>query len=81
MIKVNNSKKRQLHYFATDGNYGSADDMVVLDTTDWTDADWEFISECHESNRQYVAIGTHVKHNNKKGDSDLELSEGNLPSP
>jgi len=32
------------HYFATDGNYGDAEDLVVIDTDLFTEEDWENIS-------------------------------------
>jgi len=34
---------KQLHYFATDGNYGSADGLVIVDTSDWDDDDWAIV--------------------------------------
>ena len=34
---------KQLHYFAADGNYGSADGLVIVDTSDWDDDDWAII--------------------------------------
>lgn len=45
-----------MYYFATDGSYGSADSMEVLDTTKWTEADWEEIFEAYDHNRVEVAL-------------------------
>jgi hypothetical protein len=45
-----------MYYFATDGSYGSADSMEVLDTTKWTEADWEEIFEAYDHNRLEVAV-------------------------
>jgi hypothetical protein len=42
-------------YFASDGNYGPADGLVVVDTTWWSDTDWEVIEEAKESHRAVVA--------------------------
>jgi hypothetical protein len=39
------------HYFAADGNYGSADDCVVVDTSDFTDSDWEELGNQSDSGR------------------------------
>jgi len=33
------------HYFATDGNYGDAEDLVVIDSDLFTNEDWINISE------------------------------------
>ena len=33
------------HYFATDGNYGDADDIFVVDTDEWTNEDFIAVSE------------------------------------
>lgn len=31
------------HYFTADGNYGG-DELVFIETTDWTEAMWEILS-------------------------------------
>lgn len=28
------------HYFAMDGNYGDAEKIVIVDTSDWDEDDW-----------------------------------------
>lgn len=33
------------HYFATDGNYGDAENILVVDTDNFTNEDWIAISE------------------------------------
>lgn len=33
------------HYFATDGNYGDAEDLVVIDSDLFTEDDWTAIGE------------------------------------
>ena len=44
------------HYFAVDGNYGDAGEIVICDNTDeWTDEMWLYISECHEYDRVRIA--------------------------
>lgn len=47
--------QRALHYFATDGNYGSADGYVVMETTHWNDIDWEIIESADDEYRPIVA--------------------------
>jgi hypothetical protein len=43
------------HYFSPDGNYGSADDLVVIDTTNWEESDWERVENCTDSDRSVIA--------------------------
>lgn len=45
-----------VHYFAVDGNYGDASLMCVMDTSDWTEADWQRIEEASDSDRPEVAF-------------------------
>lgn len=42
-------------YFATDGSYGDAYDLVVIDTSDFTEADWEAINEAGDYDRSRIA--------------------------
>jgi len=46
---------RTLSYFATDGNYGSADGILVLETTSWSELDWQMIEEVSDEDRPTVA--------------------------
>jgi hypothetical protein len=43
-------------YFAVDGNYGSADGMVVVDTTSWSEEDWTQVEEASDSERAQIAL-------------------------
>lgn len=43
------------HYFASDGNYGDADQIVLIDTTRWTPADWARIEAASDGHRFQVA--------------------------
>jgi hypothetical protein len=47
--------QRTLHYFASDGNYGSADGYVVMETTHWNEIDWEIIESATDEYRPIVA--------------------------
>lgn len=47
--------QRTLHYFAKDGNYGSADGYVVMETTHWQEIDWDIIESATEEYRPIVA--------------------------
>lgn len=42
-------------YFATDGNYGPAQGLVIIDTSDFTDTDWEAIDIVPDSMRIEIA--------------------------
>jgi hypothetical protein len=48
-------KTRYLHYFAEDGNYGSADGLAVMETTHWNDTDWDIIEDTADYFRPLVA--------------------------
>jgi len=47
--------ERSLHYFASDGNYGNADGLVVMETTFWTADDWDIIDQTSDDDRGTVA--------------------------
>lgn len=46
---------RAVHYFAQDGTYGEADKLVILETSNWNEEDWEEIDEVPEWDRPRVA--------------------------
>lgn len=48
-------KLKEKHYFSIDGNYGSADGLIVVDTSAWTVDEWEIIDETPDSERASVA--------------------------
>lgn len=52
---VKNETVRTMSYFAVDGNYGSADGMTLMETTHWTDMDWEIIESTSDEHRPEVA--------------------------
>ena len=43
------------HYFAKDGSYGDALGLVVVDTSEWTEADWVRIDEAMDDERPEIA--------------------------
>jgi len=45
-----------IHYFAMDGNFGNADGIVLVQTQDWTEADWEEVENASDHERANVAI-------------------------
>jgi len=44
-----------IHYFAKDGNYGDAHELFTIDTTPWSDVDWEQIENETDNDRLYTA--------------------------
>ena len=50
-------------YFAPDGSYGMADDMLVIDTAAFTDDDWFDIDMARDNERAEVAARIAMKHN------------------
>ena len=43
------------HYFTTDGTYGDASELAIIDTTNWNESDWERVEECSENDRRDIA--------------------------
>ena len=50
-----NKEVRAAHYFAEDGTYGEADKLVVIETSDWSEEDWEEIDDTPDWDRPRVA--------------------------
>lgn len=44
------------HYFAKDGSFGSAEDLVIAHTDMLTEEDWQEIEDSHDSTRTVVAV-------------------------
>jgi len=42
------------HYFAADGNYGSADGIILVNTRAFTKGQWQLIEESSDSERVSV---------------------------
>ena len=42
-------------YFATDGSYGTAHNLEIIDTSEWTDADWAEVEEATDDTRADTA--------------------------
>ena len=50
-------------YFAEDGTYGSADNLVTVDTSNWLDEDWETIESTSDWERPAVAVTITINRN------------------
>lgn len=42
-------------YFAADGSYGDAEGLVVVDTADWSDDEFDAVVGCADSERRDLA--------------------------
>lgn len=43
------------HYFTSDGTFGDASDILIVDTSNWTESDWSRIDECSDNDRKDIA--------------------------
>lgn len=43
------------HYFANDGNYGDAEEILIVDTDLWNEEDWQEIEDATDSERPQIA--------------------------
>jgi hypothetical protein len=44
-----------ISYFASDGNYGDAQDILIVHTGDFTESDWEQIETAPDQHRLMIA--------------------------
>lgn len=62
------------HYFAKDGNYGDAKELVIIDTSDWTEDEWSDIDFAIDSNRPSIALSlSSTSHKVSKGQLKLPI--------
>jgi hypothetical protein len=54
-IEPSNEEGQGLHYFAEDGNYGDAANIVIIETSKWNDDDWEEIDDTPDWDRPRTA--------------------------
>ena len=43
-----------IKYFAADGSYGNAEDIIIVDTADWSDDMWEAVDMSSDARRHAV---------------------------
>lgn len=49
-----------------DGNFGDANNIVIVDTSKWCEADWEDIDNCSDHERPQMALKIAASYNPKK---------------
>lgn len=42
-------------YFAMDGSYGDAEEILIVDTDQWTEDDWDSVHNASDDGRSDVA--------------------------
>ena len=48
-------EKVVIHYFAKDGSYGDATNIVIAHTDNWNESDWDKILDSTDSERASIA--------------------------
>ena len=66
------------HYFALDGNYGVADGMVVVDTQNWFEADWQAIDEVGDAERANLALALAQADERQKAELHQAVEDNDL---
>lgn len=51
-----------ISYFGSDGNYGDAVGIVVVDTSTWTEDDWDAIESAPDYRRAVTALSIAKTH-------------------
>lgn len=63
-------------FFASDGSYGDADGIVLIDTTNWTFLEWEEIANMTDSDRYEFALA--LEYAAKMADAPVDTATENL---
>jgi hypothetical protein len=61
-----------IHYFADDGNYGDATEILIVHTDHWSEQDWDSVESAPDGHRQFVAQSITEKYR-KTGRAQLTL--------
>lgn len=61
------------HYFAADGNYGDADGLMIVDTSAWTEEDWEEIEALGDLGRIDAVRENIEKHDSPYAESNYMI--------
>jgi hypothetical protein len=55
MLHNDDKKNEDMIYFATDGSYGDAAGLIIVDTSQWNEEEWAIIDEARDSERVRLA--------------------------
>lgn len=67
--------KIRKHYFTDDGTYGDAQEMIILDTSNFTPEEWAWVEEASDDERVRIAMTCFVRSFYRKRNE----SESGLP--
>jgi hypothetical protein len=65
----------QLTYFAKDGSYGDAEELLIIDTSKWSDEEVEAIEMCADSERWNIAAQIQANYESNPAQGKLELDQ------
>lgn len=65
------SVQLMIHYFAKDGSYGDATNIVIAHTENWNESDWDKILDSNDSER--ASIATEIADSNTDNERLLGL--------
>lgn len=51
------------HYFAQDGNYGDAEEILIVDTDLWTEENWQELEDAYDNERPTIAQAISERYN------------------
>lgn len=63
-------------YFASDGSYGDAEGIVLIDTSEWTEDEWAEIDGMTDSERYDFALA--LEYAAKMADAPVDTATENL---
>lgn len=47
---------KDVHFFAQDGSFGHAEGIVIIETDQWEEDDWDMVADAPDSRRAAVAM-------------------------
>lgn len=65
-------------YFAIDGNYGNADGIVIVETSDWSEDDWSAIEMAGDADRASVAYALAKSDEQQRAEIHQSVMEDDL---
>lgn len=64
--------KKRVFYFTDNGEYGYATGLIRVNTTDWSERDWQRIIDAPSSVRKKVAMQIEQEHENRRMIVEIE---------
>lgn len=54
------------HFFSNDGSYGDAEDILIVNTDQWSEEDWRDIDDASDMTRLAIAREIEEKHRDER---------------